>query len=688
MNSSLDNIIAKKTSHDVGVLIFQYLNDIEPLIQQSLTAAKLKDFYRLKGKYNKGRFVCPFHSGADNPTSLSLNDDKRNFHCNACGKSGTYLEFIMYMQNFSGRNSLNEAKIFAANNFAGLNLGFNSIADFEQKLKDKILERYHKTNSLRYTDYYNIWLLPERYFSYTAESQGRQCQGEEQQIEPSFKVSPSNSTNKPGFILEALDLEMTIRHHKAQNIIDNGITDYDKAIQDAKNSKLINDFTQNADKLNSVDKLSDFMSKKYNIDIDTALRYGLIYFDKASQKQLYYSDFFMLNDRVLFPVQDHETGIVVGYQCRQTDLNAPKQYKYLNVTDYQDNLTANKNGTAFRNFVPFKPGNFLFNLYELKNKCINALWITEGIADAIKLSCMGYDAVSPGQANLTDFHIYLIDKYFGKDVVINLFFDNDDHKVGQSKSIAAAYRLWQFGFRNIRIISTFKELGKDITDCSVKLRDDNMLRLLISLWEKQAYSFTPASNEDLNTLLKTGLYTENEIICIDPRDINQMTNFAEAIVKHIDLKDMTYQQLAVLKKLCCFREEEIKILLNLSTKDYHDMQDADETENVVKENININAGNAQEERNAGENLINISKAQLFHLKKRFDLDLIKKIDNECSKKQIAAIVGNIIKNKDFDVCDYIPKNESYHSSTGIAPITAVLDDGNFTPIYDDVSIPF
>jgi DNA primase len=35
------------------------------------------------------------------------------------------------MQNFSGRNSLNEAKIFAANNFAGLNLGFNSIADFE-----------------------------------------------------------------------------------------------------------------------------------------------------------------------------------------------------------------------------------------------------------------------------------------------------------------------------------------------------------------------------------------------------------------------------------------------------------------------------------------------------------------------------------------------------------------------------
>ncbi len=687
MNSSLDNIIAKKISHDVGVLIFQYLNDIEPLIQQSLTAAKLKDFYGLKGKYTKERFVCPFHPGADNPTSLSLNDNKRNFHCNACGKSGTYLEFIMYMQNFSGRNSLNEAKIFAANNFAGLNLGFNSIADFEQKLKDKILERYHKTNSLRYTDYCNIWLLPERYFSYTAESQGRQCQGEEQQIKPSFKVSPSNSTNKPGFILEALDLEMTIRQLKAQNIIDNGITDYDKAIQDAKSSKLIKDFTQNVDKLNSVDKLSDFMSKKYNIDIDTALRYGLIYFDKASQKQLYYSDFFMLNDRVLFPVRDHETGIVVGYQCRQTDLNAPKQYKYLNAADYEDNLTTNKNGTTYRDFVPFKPGNFLFNLYELKDKCINTLWITEGIADAIKLSCMGYDAVSPGQANLTDFQIYLIDKYFGRDVAVNLFFDNDEHKVGQSKSIAAAYRLWQFGFRNIRIISTFKELGKDITDCSVKLRDDETLKLFVSIWEKHAYYFAPASNEDLNTLLKTGLYTESDILSIDPRNINQAIGFAETLVKCIDIKDMNYKQLAALKKLHCLNEEEIETVLNLCTKNYTKVQNTNEAETTIKESSNINP-NAVQDENPEKFLISISKAQLFHLKKKFDLDLIQKIDSECSKKQIAAIVGNIIKNKDFDVWDYIPKNESHQSSTGIAPITAVLDDGNFTPTYDDVSIPF
>lgn len=43
------------------------------------------------------------------------------------------------------------------------------------------------------------------------------------------------------------------------------------------------------------------------------------------------------------------------------------------------------------------------------------------------------------------------------------------------------------------------------------------------------------------------------------------------------------------------------------------MQNADETETAVKENINTNADNAQKERNVEENLINISKAQLFHM---------------------------------------------------------------------------
>jgi DNA primase len=230
-------------------------------------------------------------------------------------------------------------------------------------------------------------------------------------------------------------------------------------------------------------------------------------------------------------------------------------------------------------------------------------------------------------------------------------------------------------------------LGKDITDCSVKLLDDDTLRLFVNFWEKQAYPFIPASNEDLNALLKTGLYTENVTLSIDPRNIKQVISFAKTLSKYIDFKNIEYKQLAVLKKLCCFSEEEIKTLLNLSTKDYHEVQDADETAIAVKENINTNADNAQEERNVEENLINISKAQLFHLKKKFDIDLIQEIDSECSKKQIGAIIGNIIKNKDFDVWDYISKKANHHSATSIAPSTSILGDGNFTSVTND-DIPF
>ena len=460
--------------------------------------------------------------------------------------------------------------------------------------------------------------------------------------------------------------------------------------QDAKNSKLIKDFTQNADKLNSMDKLADFMSKKYNIDINTAMKYGLIYFNKDSQKHLHYSDFFMLNNRILFPVRDHETGIVVGYQCRQTDLNAPKQYKYLNVTDYEDTLMTNENGTNFRSFIPLRPGNFLFNLYELKDKGtdIKALWVTEGIADAIKLSVIGYDVVSSGQANLTDPQIYLINKYFGQDVNINLFFDNDKNNVGQSRSIAAACRLWQFGFRNVRIISAFKEMGKDITDCSVKLHDDETLKLFISLWEKQACTtFNPANNEDLNTLSKTGLYTENEILSIDPRDIKQRIGFAEMLCNYINFKDTNYKQLTILKKLCRFNEEEINILSKLWAKDYDETQNSNIPETTTKKGTNIDTNNMQEERSIEENITNISTAQLFHLKKKFDMDLILKIDKECSKKQIGAIVGNIIKNKNFDVQDYIPKKADLLSTNNIYTTATATDDGNFILISDEDGIP-
>ena len=136
----------------------------------------------------------------------------------------------MYMQNFSGKNNYNEAKIFSANNFAGLNLGFISISDFEQKLKDKIMERYHKTGSLKYMDYYDIWILPDKYLSTIAIPQDIKSKSEEKQPSTSSEACSSKPISKHDFVLEALNLELTIRNLKAQNIIDNGITDYDNAI--------------------------------------------------------------------------------------------------------------------------------------------------------------------------------------------------------------------------------------------------------------------------------------------------------------------------------------------------------------------------------------------------------------------------------------------------------------------------
>lgn len=78
---------------------------------------------------------------------------------------------------------------------------------------------------------------------------------------------------------------------------------------------------------------------------------------------------------------------------------------------------------------------------------------------------------------------------------------------------------------------------------------------------------------------------------------------------------MTYQQLKLLKKLCSFKEDEIKILLSLSTKDFLDVQNTNETEAAIKENSNTNIDSTQEEGNVEGSLINISKAQLFHLKR-------------------------------------------------------------------------
>ena len=60
-----------------------------------------------------------------------------------------------------------------------------------------------------------------------------------------------------------------------------------------------------------------------------------------------------------------------------------------------------------------------------------------------------------------------------------------------------------------------------MTDVAVAIQDDSQLKTLIDLWEKNAYAFSPASEEHLNILLNSGYYTDSEVFSIDPRDIEE-----------------------------------------------------------------------------------------------------------------------------------------------------------------------
>lgn len=91
---------------------------------------------------------------------------------------------------------------------------------------------------------------------------------------------------------------------------------YTQAIDDAKNSLLLHEILLNKEQFNSIDKLQDFMYKKYYISDDIIEKYGLMYFDRQSKNKLTRSNFYGLSDRVIFPIKDHKSGIVVGFHCR------------------------------------------------------------------------------------------------------------------------------------------------------------------------------------------------------------------------------------------------------------------------------------------------------------------------------------------------------------------------------------
>lgn len=653
---NINVIIENKIKYEMGQL-YNYLNEIEnTYISPHITGENLVKFYNLNATYQYGhwRCVCPFHQGASNKTEFIFNDNEKSFTCFACKTSGTYLKFIALMQGFTS-NALNEAKIFAAINFAHLNLTFNSISDYKEKIKQKVLKRYEATKSLNIKDYYDISILPHE----SAVNKVMNKAGNSSVINKNeYPIEPSSKKNTK------LDI-------------------YTQAIDDAKNSLLLHEILLNKEQFSSIDKLKDFMHKKYYISGDIIEKYGLMYFDRQSKSKLTHPNFYGLSDRVIFPFKDHNSGIIVGLHCRHVlykkEEGKSKQWgKYSNILDYGE-LKTKDNGYQYYGIKSFSIGQFLFNLFEIKNNKVTKLWITEGVADCLKLISLGYvNAVSPGQSNLTDEQINLLKHYFGCEIEVLLFFDNDYNNIGQCNSIQIAYKLWKSGFKNIKIVRTFPRQGKDLTDVAVAIQDDSQLKILIDLWEKNAYAFSPASEEHLNILLNSGYYTDAEVFSIDPRDIE------EEIAKINLLKKLSQQNGIDIKELKQIKN--ITSILELKTNNSNDntkdnvFEPAGTTHITPPSRNEVELCKTDTSQKTEYYFMNISDAQLYRLKQKFDIDTIKEIDEKCTREQIINIVGKIINGIPFEL-------DEYFSPEKFTPPTLV--DENFKPILvEPEDMPF
>jgi DNA primase len=656
MAMNINVIIENKIKYEMGQL-YNYLNEIEnTYISPQITGENLVKFYNLNATYQYGhwRCVCPFHQCASNRTEFIFNDNEKSFTCFACKTSGTYLKFIALMQGFTS-NALNEAKIFAAINFTHLNLTFNSISDYKEKIKQEVIKRYEATKSLNIKDYYDISILPH---------------------ESAFNKVMNKAGNSSVININEYPIEPSSKKNTELDI-------YTQAIDDAKNSLLLHEILLNKEQFNSIDKLQDFMYKKYYISGDIIEKYGLMYFDRQNQTKLTHPNFYGLSDRVIFPIKDHKSDIVVGFHCRHAlykkeEAKSKQWGKYSNILDYGE-LKTKHNGYKYYGIKPFCIGQFLFNLHEIKNTKVYKLWITEGVADCLKLISLGYtNAVSPCQSNLTDEQINLLKHYFGCEIEILVFFDNDNNNVGQCNSIQIAYKLWNSGFRNIKIVRTFPGQGKDLTDVAVEIQDDSQLQMLINLWEKNAYVFSPASEEHLNVLLNSGYYTDSEVFSIDPRDIEEEIAKVRLLKKLGQQTDLDIKELKQIKN--------ITSILELKTNNSNDNTKDNVFEPAGTTHITLPSRNEVKLCKTGTSqkneycFMNISDAQLYRLKQKFDIDTIIEIDEKCTREQIINMVGKIINDIAFELDEYLSP-EKYAPST--------LIDENFNPIIvEPEDMPF
>ncbi|MDU5151440.1 toprim domain-containing protein, partial [Clostridium sp.] len=513
MNKKLEKLIDNLMKGKCG-LLYNYLNEIEDLIYENLTPQRIMMHYNLK-ENQKNRCKCPIHDGS-NETSLHFSS--KGFKCHSCNTTGTLLEFIRLISKLK---TLNDAKIYATNNFTNISLDFYSVEDYKNKISIEITNRFKITGSYNLTDYYDISLLPNGY----CRLKNNSLKENNPQLNP--VVVNSNQ----------ISLLEEITRVEKDEIEKYGMPKYIQSVMTATSSTLIS-FLNNAKNITDKKTLDTFMCNKYGLKQNEYTNHDILLItnkDFIANKSLY-----GILNRVLFPIKDHFSNTVVGYLCRS--LTPEENIKWLLISDFDDK----------GKIVEFNKGNFLYNLNKIKDSNPSELWITESITDAIKLESLGYYAVSALGVSLTLHQIDLLNKFFSKDIKINIFFDNDtanEKNIGKSRSYNLCHQLHNYGFNNLNVIQTNSIFGKDLTECSSKINDDNLLKEHLNYWYNNKYTFNINHFNQIDSILSKIKTTNSELRGLSPAELDNISKTISLLENYIETNALKQLDLSKLLKI-------------------------------------------------------------------------------------------------------------------------------------------